>query len=109
MFSRRAFLFASGATGLSACAGVAPPLIPPGAPSTSTNASRLGDAQGLNGLLDRIFQEQLDDSPETATSLGLDTGARAEARGRLDDRSAAAADKYEQDLRRWLARKSGTL
>ena len=102
MLSRRAFLLASGATGLSACAGVAPPLIPPGAPSTPTDASRLGDAQGLNGLLDRIFQEQLDDSPETATSLGLDTGARAEARGRLDDRSAAAADRYEQDLRRWL-------
>ena len=44
----------------------------------------------LSALLDRIFYEALDDSPERATSLGLDTGERAAMRSRLDDRSAAA-------------------
>ncbi|HZU63233.1 MAG TPA: DUF885 family protein [Novosphingobium sp.] len=49
----------------------------------------------LAALFDRIAGEMLDRSPETVTSLGLDRGARAGAKARLDDRSLAAwqADK----------------
>ena len=46
-------------------------------------------------LLERLMAQGLDRSPETVTSLGLDKGARAGAKSRLDDRSIAAwrADK----------------
>jgi uncharacterized protein (DUF885 family) len=37
--------------------------------------------------LDRIFYADVDDSPERATQLGLDSGARAALKHRLDDRS----------------------
>lgn len=37
--------------------------------------------------LDRIFYSGVDDSPQRATSLGLDTGTRAALKHRLDDRS----------------------
>src|SRR5690606_7549710 len=43
----------------------------------------------VRGLYDRIFAAGLQASPMTATSLGLDTGARAELKGRLDSRSYA--------------------
>jgi uncharacterized protein (DUF885 family) len=45
----------------------------------------------LRTLVDAFASEMLDEAPETATSLGLDTGARAGLKSRLDDRSAAAA------------------
>ena len=49
---------------------------------------------GAGGALDaqyaRILGQVLDHSPETSTSLGLDTGPRARDRFRLDDRSLAA-------------------
>ena len=40
-------------------------------------------------LLDRIAWQLLDLDPTTATALGVDTGAHAALRGRLEDRSAA--------------------
>ena len=43
----------------------------------------------LAKLLDAIANDVLDESPEGLSYLGLDSGARAAARGRLDDRSAA--------------------
>ncbi|HEX5376964.1 MAG TPA: DUF885 family protein [Phenylobacterium sp.] len=43
----------------------------------------------LKALLDRMFEDQVDDSPERATSLGLDKGARAALKGQLEDRSTA--------------------
>ena len=43
----------------------------------------------LRTLLDRFFEEQVDDSPAAATSLGLDKGARAPLKHRLDPRTAA--------------------
>jgi uncharacterized protein (DUF885 family) len=43
----------------------------------------------LKVLLDKMFEDQVDDSPERATGLGLDKGARAAMKGQLDDRSAA--------------------
>jgi uncharacterized protein (DUF885 family) len=52
----------------------APPGSAPGAPA-------------LNALFDRFMDENLDRSPIFATSLGLDTGARAHQRGEVDDNS----------------------
>ena len=46
------------------------------------------DAQ-LAALFDRFVRENLDLSPYTATSLGLDTGKRAHQRGETDDASLA--------------------
>jgi len=51
----------------------------------------------LRTLLDAFWEEDLDASPETATVLGLDTGVRAAARGKLGDSSAAGRG-------RWVAR-----
>lgn len=50
------------------------------------------DAQ-LTALLDQVFQETLDDSPELVTSLGLDKGDRAAAKSQLHDASLAGAAK----------------
>jgi hypothetical protein len=55
-------------------------------PRTPTPA-KPGDAQAL-ALLDQIADDLLRLSPETATSLGIDTGSRAALRSQLTDRSA---------------------
>ena len=47
----------------------------------------------LNALFDRFMDQQLDRSPESVTGLGLDTGARASAKFKLDDRSLAQRAK----------------
>jgi uncharacterized protein (DUF885 family) len=47
----------------------------------------------LNALFDRFMTENLDNSPMTATGLGLDTGARAWQKSRLDDASLAGIAK----------------
>ncbi len=54
------------------------------------------DAQ-LRAMLDRFFYERLADSPEQATSLGLDTGERAGLRSKLGD--ASRADEAKQFAR----------
>ena len=77
MLNRRRLL-ASGAAAAVACA--LPPL---------SFAQPAGSDATLVELLDRIFYAGIADSPEQATSLGLDTGARAGLRHRLDDRSFA--------------------
>lgn len=48
-----------------------------------------GDA-ALRTLLDRFFYDRLAERPEQATSLGLDTGARAGLRSQLGDETRAA-------------------
>jgi uncharacterized protein (DUF885 family) len=55
----------------------------------------------LTALLDDFMQRNLRRSPETATSLGLDKGALAAEKARLDDRSLAqwARDKAENVAR----------
>ncbi len=42
----------------------------------------------LRSMLDRFFYARLDASPEQATRLGLDTGARGALKAKLDDESA---------------------
>jgi uncharacterized protein (DUF885 family) len=56
-----------------------------------------GASGQLKAVFDRIMDQQLDRSPEFATSLGLDTGPRAGEKARLDDRSIAA---WERDKAR---------
>lgn len=51
-------------------------------------ACQAGEDARLDALLTRQFEAGLDDAHEGATSLGLDTGARAGQRARLDDRSS---------------------
>ncbi len=43
----------------------------------------------LAALLDGVFYDGLEDSPQQATTVGLDKGERAALKSRLDDRSAA--------------------
>ena len=62
-----------------------------------------GEAQ-VTALLDSIGENLLALSPEGATSLGLDTGARAVLRSRLADRSQAGQDRLAAVLRTDLAR-----
>lgn len=77
---RRQFLSSTGAvTALALAPGALKAAGQPGA----------GDA-ALNALLEAIFQENLDDSPESVTQLGLDNGKRAAAKSQLGDRSLAS-------------------
>src|SRR5215472_9783169 len=68
-----------------------------------------GSAAGgpaLNALFDSFMQENLDRSPIFATSLGLDTGARAQQRSEVDDNSLkgiAGDKKLRADQLRCLA------
>ncbi|HEY1708879.1 MAG TPA: DUF885 family protein [Rhizomicrobium sp.] len=47
------------------------------------------EAQKLNALFDAFFEENLRQNPESATQLGLDTGANADLKSKLRDESAA--------------------
>lgn len=73
--------------------------------AAATAASAAGSAEDarLNALFDAMMVDALDHSPEMVTSLGLDSGARAGAKARLDDRSLAAADDYKARNARFLA------
>lgn len=55
-------------------------------------------------LLDSIADNLLAQSPEGATSLGIDTGARAAERGKLGDRSAAGMQTLADTLKADVAR-----
>jgi uncharacterized protein (DUF885 family) len=68
---------------------------PAGPPATDAEASKLLDSIGENLL--RL-------SPEGATSLGVDTGARAALRSQLADRSVAGQQRLAALLQQDLAR-----
>ncbi|MBH1991949.1 MAG: DUF885 family protein [Sphingomonadaceae bacterium] len=72
---RRQFLVTGGATAIAATA-------------SPTFAQPANEDSRLRAMLDGFFYERLDDSPEQATRLGLDTGPRAALRGKLSDASA---------------------
>ncbi|QUM72479.1 DUF885 domain-containing protein [Sphingopyxis granuli] len=59
---------------------------------------------GAQALLDSIADNLLARSPESATSLGIDTGARAALRAQLADRSAAGQQALADTLKADLAR-----
>lgn len=75
--SRRSFLIASSVAALGACA----PAVIRGRAVATTEGTR------ARALYDAIFDQMLTISPETATSLGLDQGARAGLKGQLYDRA----------------------
>jgi uncharacterized protein (DUF885 family) len=64
-------------------------------------------AGDVAGLLDDIAYNLLEHEPERATSLGVDTGAYAALRGRLEDQSLRGQAAYAQTLRSDLARVRG--
>lgn len=69
-------------------AGVTAVTVAAGLPARAAAAGAKGDA-ALRAMLDRFFYGRLDDSPEQATRLGLDTGPRAALKAKLSDESAA--------------------
>ncbi|MBX3562232.1 MAG: DUF885 family protein [Sphingomonas sp.] len=63
-----------------------------------------GPAAELNALMDRALNDLFDESPEFVTTLGLDSGARADARARLNDRSRdAVLARHERDKQGFAA------
>jgi uncharacterized protein (DUF885 family) len=71
-------------------------------PSVASPAAPAGEDARLDALLKKQFEETLDRSPENVTSLGLDKGARAAQRWKLDDRSLAENARERADAaRRW--------
>ncbi|MBL8771433.1 MAG: DUF885 family protein [Phenylobacterium sp.] len=90
---RRAFL----ATSAGAALATAIPAI----------AQEGGEDARLRAQLDRMFNEGVDDSPVRATQLGLDTGARAHLKAKLDDNSAAGKARRLERTRRWVSELKG--
>ncbi|AQR73387.1 DUF885 family protein [Sphingomonas sp. LM7] len=71
-------------------------------PATAMPRSQAASDKELSALLDRFFYDRLNDDPEGATRLGLDTGPRAALRSKLADNSAAgmarAAARSKREL-----------
>jgi uncharacterized protein (DUF885 family) len=75
------------------------------APASSPATTPTGSAedQRLDALFETMLAEQLAQSPETATGLGVDSGAQAGAKSRLDDRSIQAWEANKARTARDLA------
>ncbi|HWW57592.1 MAG TPA: DUF885 domain-containing protein [Sphingopyxis sp.] len=75
-------------------------------PSRYSRAAALqaASAGGAQKLLDSVADNLLAHSPEGATSLGIDTGARAKMRGELGDRSTAGVKALADTLKADVAR-----
>ena len=72
--------------------------------ASSTRRASTNTEADARALLDDIGNSLLRLVPETATSLGLDTGTRAELRSQLMDRSAEGQQRIASQLRRDLER-----
>jgi uncharacterized protein (DUF885 family) len=68
------------------------------APSPPPAATMPTDTEAL-ALLDQIGENYLKFAPESATSLGIDTGARAALRSQLADRSGEGQQRIAQQVR----------
>ncbi len=75
--SRRSFLLASTSVTLGACTPLA----------RQDRVVATSAAAKAKAIYDAVFEQMLAIAPETATSLGLDNGARASLKGRLLDRA----------------------
>jgi uncharacterized protein (DUF885 family) len=71
-------------------------------PGAVRAASAVRDTD-FRAMLDRFFYARLQDSPEQATSLGLDTSTRADLKSRLDDTSRAGQARQFARARQELA------
>jgi uncharacterized protein (DUF885 family) len=100
MINRRSVLLSGAGTAALLVADVSPLL-------AAAPAAGDAGAPALNALFDKFMDENLDRSPIFATSLGVDTGARAHQRGEVDDNSLAGivTDKrlHADQLRRLQA------
>jgi uncharacterized protein (DUF885 family) len=81
---------------LNACGGETPS----SSPATATPDAAAGAAK----LLDDMGENYLRFAPESATSLGIDTGGRAALRSQLTDRSAEGVQKIANQVRQDLER-----
>lgn len=72
-------------------------------PVSALAQSAGGEDGRLRTLLDGIFEAQVDESPERATGLGLDKGARAALKAQLDDRSSQARARRLGETRQRVA------
>ena len=70
----------------------------------STTGSRANTGADAAKLLDEIGENYLRFAPESATSLGVDTGARTASRSQLADRSAEGQKKIGGQVRQDLER-----
>ena len=95
-FDRREFLVSAGAV-LSLAA------IPGGIAASGDKHAGTSEADKLNRLLARLFDQQMREDPQTMTSLGLDKGSGEWAKSRLTDRSRAHVEHMIRVRRRWLA------
>ncbi len=95
-FTRRQTIAALGAS-------VALPIIAKAGPALAEAKVPATDAQA-SALLDSIADNFLRLNPENATSLGIDTGARAWMRSRLGDRSPIGQHRIVQTVKNDLAR-----
>jgi uncharacterized protein (DUF885 family) len=111
MLDRRSLLVTAGALALAGCAtaepsppaAAAPPPPPPAPPPAPPPPSA---EQQLNTALDEFFNQALEDSPELASALGLDTGAHAALKSRFHDGSPAALARDKARTAEHLARLS---
>lgn len=88
MFNRRHLLASATALAATTAAGL-----------SASRATAAGAATTLNSAFDSIFQDILKLSPETCTSLGLDTGALAAQKSKLDGDSPADRQAQVTHLR----------
>ncbi|HET9725998.1 MAG TPA: DUF885 domain-containing protein [Gemmatimonadales bacterium] len=85
-------------------AAAAARLVPACAQAPASAAPSVPGDAGALALLDRIAEDYLHLFPERATSLGVDTGARAALRSRLAERSQAWKQRVAAQVRGDLAR-----
>jgi uncharacterized protein (DUF885 family) len=86
-------------------ASAALPLFAQFAPAfAALQGGRAASDAEANALLDSIAENLLRQSPESATSLGIDKGDRAALRSMLSDRSGIGQQRLAQTLRADLAR-----
>ena len=83
-------------------ASVALPTFARATPSLAQGKMRASDAEA-GALLQSIADNYLQLNPESATTLGIDSGARASLRGRLGDHSTAGQRRVAQTVRADLA------
>ena len=100
MTTTRRDLLAAGASALALSALPARALAATG---TATGAATEADARA-EALLAQMAEAMLADAPETASGLGIDTGARAPLKARLGDKSPAGQARIAAHVRDRLAR-----
>lgn len=71
--------------------------------SDSASPAVVSESENAGALLDEITERILSAYPETASSLGVDTGVRTQLKSKLTDRTAEGQAKIASDVRATLA------